>query len=62
MFMRGKNGVFWITVSLVFILVFGSVASIADFDDNDLQSSEIVSEPERGQCVCSRDTACSNSH
>ena len=46
--MRGKNGIYWITVCLTFILVVGSVVPIADFDDNDLRSSVIVSEPERG--------------
>lgn len=48
MFMCGKNGVFWITVSLTFILALGSIAPVLDFDDNDLRSTAIGSEPERG--------------
>ena len=47
--MSMKNGVYWITVSLAFILVIGSIASVADFGDNDSRSAVTVSEPERGK-------------
>jgi len=49
--MRRKDGVFWITVCLALILIIGSVASVAKFDENDLRSTVTVPEPERGQAL-----------
>lgn len=43
-----NTGVSWITFCIVFIFVIGSLTPITDFDDNDLPSTLIVSEPERG--------------
>jgi len=45
--MRGKDGVYCFTLFLTFILVVGSVIPVYDFDDNDPQTSGIVSEPEK---------------
>ncbi|TFH07152.1 MAG: hypothetical protein E4H14_09160 [Candidatus Thorarchaeota archaeon] len=45
--MRRMDGVYWITFYLVFILVVGSVAPIADYADTGIRSTVTVSEPER---------------
>ncbi|MHA1965871.1 MAG: right-handed parallel beta-helix repeat-containing protein, partial [Candidatus Thorarchaeota archaeon] len=49
--MRRKDRVFWITVCLVFFLIMGSMTSVAKFDENELRSTVMVPEPERGQAL-----------
>jgi len=42
-----KNGIYCFAIALGFILVLGSVVLVVDLDDNDIESTEIISEPER---------------
>lgn len=47
MLMQRKNKIHWITVSLAFILVLGSVSFLSDFNNSDYESTVIIPELER---------------
>ncbi|MHA3964811.1 MAG: right-handed parallel beta-helix repeat-containing protein [Candidatus Thorarchaeota archaeon SMTZ1-45] len=47
--MQRKDGVCFVVLSLMFILVLGSVLTVADLEGSDLQPSVMVSDPEKGQ-------------